>query len=150
MPNNILPGSRSDDFRATRAIGNLGEITFECSSEVFRTIKDYRREVKARFAEHKLVMKTPALEFLGADTQEISFKMIFSASLGVNPREESARLQKMCTDGEAVPLVLGSEVIGEGLWVVESVNESATAFDGRGNIILSEVDVRLKEYSNGI
>lgn len=149
MPNNILPGSRDDDFRATRSIGNLGEITFECSSEVFRTIKDYRREVKARYAEHKLIMKTPALEFLGADTGEISFKMIFSASLGVNPREESARLQKMCTDGEAVPLVLGSEVIGE-LWVVESVNESATAWDNKGNILLSEVDVRLKEYSNGI
>lgn len=146
---NILPGSRDDEFKATRSIGNLGEITFECSSEVFRTIKNYRREVKARYAEHKLIMKTPALEFLGADTGEISFKMIFSASLGVNPREESARLQKMCQEGQAVPLVLGSEVIGE-LWVVESVNESATAFDGRGNIILSEVDVRLKEYSNGV
>lgn len=149
MPN-ILPGSRSDDFRATRSIGSLGEITFECSSEVFRTIKDYKREVKARYAEHKLVMKTPALEFLGADTQEISFRMIFSASLGVNPREESARLQKMCTEGEAMPLVLGSEVIGDGLWVVESVSESATAWDNKGNILLSEVDVRLKSYAESI
>lgn len=149
MPNNILPGSRDDDFLFTRSIGSLGSITFECSSEVFRTIKDYRREVKARYAEHKLIMKTPALEFLGADTGEISFRMIFSASLGVNPKEESARLQKMCTDGEAVPLVLGSEVIGE-LWVVESVNESATAWNNKGDILLSEVDVRLKEYSNGV
>ena len=147
---NILPGSRDDDFKATRSIGNLGEITFECSTEVFRTIKDYRRTVKARYAEHKLIMKTPALEFLGSDTGEISFRMIFSASLGVNPREEAARLQKMCTEGQAVPLVLGSEVIGDGLWVIESIGESAQAFDGKGNIILSEVDVRLKEYKNGI
>ena len=98
---NILP--TNDDF-APRAIGALGDITFECSREVFRTITDYQREVKARYAEHKLIMKTPALEFLGSDVGEISFKMIFSASLGVNPREESARLQKMCQEGEAVPL----------------------------------------------
>lgn len=144
---NILPGSR-DTFNP-KNIGALGEITFECSREVFRTIKDYQRNSKARYAEHKLVMKNPALEYLGADVQEISFKMIFSASLGVNPAEESARLRKMCTEGQASPLVLGSELVGE-LWIVESVQESAQAFDGSGNIILSEVNVHLKEYSNGI
>ena len=144
MPN-ILPDNRP----ASKSIGCLGDIIFECSSELVRTFKDYKRETKARFAKHDLVMQMPALEFLGQDVGEISFKMIFTTSLGVSPAEETDKLRKICAAGEASILVIGSEVIGD-MWIIESVNESAQAHDGAGRIILSEVDVRLKEYKNGI
>ena len=144
MPN-ILPDNRP----ASKSIGCLGDIIFECSSELVRTFKDYKRETKARFAKHDLVMQMPALEFLGQDCGEISFKMIFTTSLGVSPVEETDKLRKICAAGEASILVIGSEVIGD-MWIIESVNESAQAHDGAGRIILSEVNLTLKEYRNGI
>ena len=143
MPS-ILPNKNY----ATKSIGCLGsDIIFECSSELVRTFKDYKRETKARFATHALIMQMPALEFLGQDCGEISFKMIFTTSLGVNPVEETDKLRKICAAGEANVLVIGSEVIGD-MWVIESLNESAQAHDGSGRIILSEVNLTLKEYRN--
>ena len=67
----ILPDERRRNY-LSRAIGALGEIQFECSSELVRTFKDYKRESKARYATHNLLMKKPALEYLGADAGEIS------------------------------------------------------------------------------
>ena len=144
----ILPDERRRNY-LSRAIGALGEIQFECSSELVRTFKDYKRESKARYATHNLLMKKPALEYLGADAGEISFSMTLSASLGINPTEEANKLRKLCEAGQALPLIIGSEVIGD-LWVIESVNETAQAYDGEGHSLLTEVDVRLKEYGDGI
>ena len=141
MPN-ILPG---DQLGIPKSIGAFGSIAFECSSELVRTFADFQRDSKARFAKHDLVALKPALEFLGEDAGEISFKMIFSASLGVNPAEETAKLRQICAAGEAHELVIGNEVIGD-LWVIESLNETAQAFDGKGNCLLAELNVRLKEY----
>lgn len=130
----------------TRKVGAFGEITFECSSKTVRTFTNYKRENKARYATHNLIMQKPALEFLGPDLMEISFKMILTVNLGTNPMMEADKLRKMCEEGTAAPLIMGSQVIGEHQWVIESVTESAQAWDNSGNILLNELDVRLKEY----
>lgn len=127
-------------------IGSFGSIAFEVSSERVFTYDDYRRETKARYSKHDLVNSVPAYEWLGEDAEEISFKMIFTISLGVNPAEEVARLRQMCLDGEADYLVLGDAVIGNNLWVIESVGEAAKAWDNAGNILVAEVDVKMIEY----
>lgn len=127
-------------------IGSFGSIAFEVSSERVFTYDDYRRDTKARYSKHELINMPPVHEWLGEDTEEISFKMIFSVSLGVNPAEEVARLRQMCLDGEADYLVLGDAVIGNNLWVIESVGEAAKAWDNAGNILVAEVDVKMIEY----
>lgn len=127
-------------------IGSFGEIAFEVSSELVRTYDDYKRDTKARYSKHELINMSPVHEWLGEDSEEISFKMIFSVSLGVNPAEEVARLRQMCLDGDADYLVFGNAVIGNNLWVIESVSEAANAWDNAGNILVSEVNVKMIEY----
>lgn len=127
-------------------IGSFGDIAFEVSSDRVFTFDDYKRESKARYAKHELINMPPVHEWLGEDTESISFKMIFTVSLGVNPAEETARLRELCLDGEADYLVLGNEVIGEHMWTIESINETAKAWDDSGNIIVSEVEVKMVEY----
>ena len=127
-------------------IGSFADIAFEVSSERVFTFDDYRRNSKARYSKHELINLPPALEYLGSEPEEISFKMIFTVSLAVNPAAETARLRELCLNGEADYLVLGNEVIGDHMWTIESVNETAKAWDDSGHIIFSEVEVKMVEY----
>lgn len=127
-------------------IGAFADLVFEVSSSKVLTYDDYQRESKSRYAKHELINQTPTLEYLGRDVEEISFKMTFTTMLGVNPAEETAKVRQMCLDGVADYLILGNAVIGDHLWIIESVSESATAWDNNGNILVSSVNVKMQEY----
>ena len=43
-------------------------------------------------------------------------------------------------------LIIGNQTIGANQWVIESVGESMTSVDNTGRVIVSEVDISLKEY----
>ena len=47
---------------------------------------------------------------------------------------------------QAVPLILDGEPIGDGLWVIESVNETFEIVNNQGTPIVLEVSLNLKEY----
>lgn len=152
---NILPGDKiggeifepiNTQVKSLGRVGAFGDLTFEVSSERVFTIDEYQRESKARYAKHDLINEVPILEFLGRDTEEISFTMIFSRRLGVDPRRSAEELRRMCDEGEANFLVLNCKLIGENRWVIESLTETGKAFDGWGRMIFSEVKVKLKEY----
>lgn len=128
------------------SIGSFGDLTFEVSSERVFTYDNFQRESKSRYSKHELINAVPVLEWLGSDTETISFKMIFHAGLGVTPAEETARLRQLCLDGHADYLVLGDEIIGDNLWVIESVSEAAKTWDNAGNVLISEVEVKMVEY----
>ena len=152
MALNILPGDHVDPTEITPLIksfgkiGAFGDLVFCCSREKVFTFDDYNRESKARYAKHDLLNQTPAIEYLGRDVEEISFKMIFARSLGVNPEKSAKILREKCENGEAEYLVIGGEVIGKNQWVIESFSETAKQFDGWGKILVSEVSVKMKEY----
>lgn len=125
-------------------IGAFSDLVFECSSERVLTFDKFKRETKARYAEHKLINEKPALEFLGADLTEISFEMILHESLGVAPSEEAQRVRDLCEYGVADFLIIGNEVIG--LYVIESVGDEIKFFDEYSQAQVIELDVRFKEY----
>lgn len=127
-------------------IGAFGDLVFEVSIEKVLTYDDYKRESKSRYAKHDLINQTSVLEWLGTELEEISFKMTFTVSLNVNPAEETEKVRQMCLDGVADYLVLGNTIIGDNLWIIESVSEAAVAWDNSGNILVSTVDVKMKEY----
>ena len=127
-------------------IGAFSDLVFECSSERVFTFDDYKRESKARYAKHELINQSPALEFLGADVGEITFSMIFSDSLGVDPAQEAQRVRDLCEYGVADFLIIGNEVFGDNMWVIERFEEEAKAFDESARIILSSIKVTPKEY----
>jgi hypothetical protein len=127
-------------------IGSLGDIVFEVSSREVRTFKDYKRTTKARYQSHEIIGLKPILEYIGPDGEEISFTMQFSVSLGVEPVDETNKIRELCEKGEAMYFVLGNETIGANQWIIESVGESVDTIDNSGRVIVTQIDVTLKEY----
>ena len=130
----------------TPPIGAFADLIFEVSSEKVLTYDEYKRESKSRYARHELINQTTTLEWLGRELGEISFKMKFTTMLGVNPAEETEKVRRLCEDGIADYLIIGNAVIGDNMWTIESVSESAVAWDNAGNILVSEVEVKMLEY----
>lgn len=131
-------------------IGAFATLVFEVSSKKVLTYDNYRRESKARYAKHDLINQPPVLEWLGRELEEISFDMTFTATLNVNPAEETEKARQLCRDGIADYLILGNTVVGDCLWIIESVEEKVKAWDHSGNILVSTVAVKMKEYIEGV
>ena len=111
-----------------------------------RTFRDYKRSTKARFATHEIIGKKPLVEFIAPDGEEITFAMQFHVGLGVSPAEETAKLRELCEKGEPMYLIFGNEAVGAHMWVIESVGESAERVDHGGRILVTQVEITLKEY----
>lgn len=127
-------------------IGSFADLVFEVSTERVMTYDNYKRESKARYARHELINQASVLEYLGRDLEEISFTMMFTVSLGVNPALEASKVRKLCLDGVADYLILGNTVVGENLWTIESVGETKIAVDHFGTTIVASLDVKMVEY----
>ena len=72
--------------------------------------------------------------------------MQFHVGLGVSPAEETAKLRELCEKGEPMHLIFGNETVGAHMWVIESVGESAERVDHGGRILVTQVEITLKEY----
>lgn len=133
-------------FGISMPIGSLGDIVFEVSSRKVSTFDGMKRTTKAKYGTHEIAGQKPLLEYLGQDTEEISFTMKFSVSWGADPAEEAEKLRELCGKGEAMYLIIGNKTIGDNMWIIESVGESMESVDNSGRVLISEVDVSLKEY----
>ncbi len=127
-------------------IGSLGEVVFEVSESAIRTFDEYKRSGTGRWTAHEVIGQKPVLEFLGPDLEQISFTIRLDVALGLNPGQELAALRALRDGGRAVTLMLAGYPVTTNQWVVESLNESVTAMDNRGNILTASVEVALKEY----
>lgn len=133
-------------FGLSMPLGSLGDVVFEVSSREVITFDGLKRNTKSRYGNHEIIGQKPLLEYLGPDGEEISFSMKFSIGWGVDPTEQANKLRELCEKGEAMYLIIGNQTIGANQWVIESVSEAMTTVDNMGRVIVSEVDVRLKEY----
>ena len=131
-------------------IGALGDLVFESSNFKVSTFRDFKRDTKAKFAEHEIISNVPKLEYLHRELETISFSMTFHRSLGVDPAEECQILREMCKTGEANYLIIGNHAYGDNAWIVESISEAVDFWDGEGKMIASQVNVNLKEYAGDI
>ena len=144
-----LPGDwrgKLSSWGISAPIGALGSIVFEVSSRKVRTFKDMKRTNKARYTAHEIIGRKPLLEFIGPDVAEISFTMQLSASLGINPTAEADKVRNLCEGGNAMYFVLCNQTVGRNQWVIESVGESVDTIDNNGRVIMTQIEVALKEY----
>lgn len=127
-------------------IGAFGNLVFEVSYNKILTFDKYQRTTKHRYQKHDIINYTPKLESLGRELEEISLEIYFNRALNVNPKEEIQKLRQMCNNAEVNYLIIGGEVIGGCLWVIEEVSENPEHFGGGGQILTSRVNVQFKEY----
>lgn len=128
-------------------IGTLGDVVFETSSARIRTFRDYKRSSAARLASHEIIGQKPVTEYLGPGVDSITFSMTLSVYCGVNPQKETEKLRKMMQEGQYVDFIIAGAPVSKNLWIIDSINETVTAFDGFGNIIRSELELSIHEYA---
>ncbi len=128
-------------------IGSWGKVAFEVSNKKIKTFDGLKWNSGAKFAEHNRHLKEPLLEFVGKETETISFSVVFSAYLGVNPIKEIAKLLTAMRNGEAHRLVIGTKAYGTNKWVITKLSNSLDEYDNKGNLTHSKVTVTMKSYS---
>ena len=127
-------------------IGSFGDVVFEVSHEKVRTFRDFQIQRSAKYTEHAIHGRTGLLEFTGFSAATASFTVRLAAGLGVNPKKELDTLHQILTRHEAVPFILDGEPQGDGLWVLENIDEKFEIIDNQGTLIAVEVSLKIKEY----
>ena len=129
-------------------IGCLGDIVFEVSSKTIKTFDRMQWSGSARYSEHQRHLSHALTEFTGLNPDTISFDMVLSLYLGVEPMAELVKLWNYERSGKAVPLVIGDKIYGKYRWTVKSHKTKMQTYDKRGNLTGATVSVELLEYLN--
>lgn len=129
-------------------IGCLGDIVFEVSSKKVKTFDNMQWSGSARYAEHQRHLSNALTEFTGLDPDAISFDMVLSVYLGVEPMAELVKLWTHERNGKPLSLVIGDKAYGKYKWTITNHKIKMQNFDKRGNLTGATVSVSLLEYLN--
>lgn len=130
-------------------VGFMAGVPFVVSKNYVRTFDDYNRSGSGRWAKHEIIAQKPVMEFIGPDTEKISFSMLLRSDMGITPNTELNNLRKMRDKGKVFSLVIGGRKIGTNSWVVESIGETVNFWGKLGGILSVKVDITLAEYTGG-
>jgi len=127
-------------------IGCLGDIVFEVSDEVWRSLENMKWSGSARYAVHDRHCTDALTEFTGLDPDSFTFDITLSAQLGVEPIKEITQLFTYERNAEAVPLTIGEHAYGKYRWTVNKHEAKIKCTDKNGDIYVAVVSVSLQEY----
>lgn len=127
-------------------IGTLGEYEFSVSDQAVKNFTDLAFSNSASYAEHKVIGQKSVLEFTGLNASTASISITLDSFQGVDPSECITSLYTAMNEHEALAFTLGGDVMGEGLWVIENLDEKYTQVSSKGEVIRAEIDLKLKEY----
>lgn len=127
-------------------VGCLGDIAFEVSADTVRTVSNVVWSGSANYSIHARHLSDGLVEFTGTAPAEISFDIVLSAYLGVNPMEDIHKIRDYTAKGLAMPLVIGSTAYGNYRWVIKSYKVKMQAFTSSGDLASATVSLSLIEY----
>lgn len=127
-------------------IGALGDVIFQVSDDTVRTLSNLTWGGSADYATHKRHGYHAMTEYTGMGTDTISFEMVLSAYLGVNPHTVLGQLFAYERNGTALSFVLGNKAYGKYRWVITKLSMKSQYFDGNGDLTQCKVTVNLQEY----
>lgn len=127
-------------------IGTLGDIVFSVSRGQVKTFDGFKWDSSAQYATHNRHLMQPLLEFTGTDLDTITFSVVFSVFLGVNPMGEITKLLNAERAGKVMRLVIGRKAYGTYKWVITKTSKDLERFDNRGNLLHAKVSISLKMY----
>ena len=130
-------------------IGCLGDVVFTVSRDVVRTLDNMTWGGSARYATHERHLTNALTEYTGLDPDTITFDILFSAELGVDPIAEVVKLWNIERSGLAVPLTVGTKGYGKYRWNIVKHTMKMKAHFRNGDIHTATVSVSLQEYLGG-
>ena len=130
-------------------IGCLGDVVFTVSRDVVRTLDNMTWGGSARYATHERHLTNALTEYTGLDPDTITFDILFSAELGVDPIAEVVKLWNIERSGRAVPLTVGTKGFGKYRWNILKHEMKMKTFYGNGDVHTATVSVSLQEYLGG-
>ena len=129
------------------AFGNLGkDIVFETSDKRILNPQGIKKEVTGRWATHKRIGKKPQRQFLGADTETVSFSITLDARHGVKPLKTLTKIEKMVKQGELQSLVIGGKKVIPHKVSVNSVSETYDEVWNKGELVRATAELTVEEY----
>jgi hypothetical protein len=87
-------------------------------------------------------------EYVGRNSDQITFDVVFSAFLGVTPKAQMDKFAGMLKSGIAYPLVLGTDVYGK--WLVSGLSRSFDLIYKDGALISAKAKITLLEAGEGV
>lgn len=127
-------------------IGCMGDIVFQVSDDAVLTVTNFIESASAKYAVHQRHNGNAETEFVGLDPDKITFDMVLSAWLGVEPQGQINKLWGYIRNGTSFNLVLGSICYGKQRWTLENFQIKQKQTDGRGTWMNVTVSVSLLEY----
>lgn len=127
-------------------LATLGDFTFEVNSQNITTFTDLSFTNSASYQEHKILARKGLLEFTGLNASTCSLNIHLDAQLTDNINEAISYFYDALNDGTALLFMLGDEVMGEGFWVIENMDEKYNRIDNEGRVLIADLSLRLKEY----
>jgi phage protein U len=126
-------------------LGSFGDLVFETSSERILTIPGLSRNVSSNIETHQIPGRQAIVEWISPGEDTVSFEMLFSRQLGVDPKAECERLIGYCKKGLRFPLIVGGAAFGEpgDKWIITEIGEERTLLDGAGKTAQAVVYVTL-------
>lgn len=130
-------------------VGCLGDVIFTVSRSVVRTLDNMTWSGSARYATHERHLTHALTEYTGLDPDKITFDILLSAELGVDPIAEVVKLWNIERSGRAVPLTVGTKGYGKYRWNILKHEMKMKTFYRNGDVHTATVSVSLQEYLRG-
>ena len=130
-------------------VGCLGDVIFTVSRSVVRTLDNMTWSGSARYATHERHLTNALTEFTGLDPDKITFDILLSAELGVDPIAEVVKLWNIERSGRAVTLTVGTKGYGKYRWNITKHEMKMKTFYKNGDVHTATVSVSLQEYLGG-
>ena len=127
-------------------LGQLGDYEFEVSTESVKTFDSLKFSNSASYTEHKVLCRKGVLEYTGLNASSASLKISLNEYMGIDVLEEISAFYEYLNDGTALVFMLGGEVMGEDMWVIESLDEEYSEIDNQGRVRKADITLKLKEY----
>ena len=125
-------------------VGSFGDVIFRVEEENILTIRAMSREKKSRWEEAQILNDLSFLEFRGRDLITINLDIQLIETSKMKIIDTLNVLNNMLENGENHELIIGSALIGEFPFVIESISEKFEKHHEHFQHV--ELSLSLKEY----
>lgn len=127
-------------------IGYFGPFIFETSDSKVLNFNDFSHTASGRYEKHDVLGQKPRTEFINPNLEAVSFTINLNGNHGVKPRDEIKQWIDIVNKGEAYSLVIGGKILGDDLWVCQSITSAWDVVFNQGELFSAKIDISLEEY----